>query len=169
MAAPDYVPVTITEKPRTSLPIPPPRRWTATRPADLDAEQPSGPRMGKQGPDQGYGLRLAQRFKDRLRLTPGDDVHDAMAACVAIALRRASVFGRAPVIHDLELAFGVWGFLTDSPPADLVDYREQRLFGAGHDYWRQREIADQVPESTLRLAPADATARLVGWRELLGA
>ena len=33
------------------------------------------------------------------------------------SLARASLYGRAPVIHDLEFAYGLWGYL-DPPPAD---------------------------------------------------
>lgn len=168
MSAPDYVPVILADKARTSLPMPPSRRWTATRPADLDRGQPSGPMLGSQGPDQGYALRLAQLFVDRLKLAEGENKADVMAGCVAIAIRRASLFGRAPVIHDLELAFGIWGFLGDAP-ADLNAYRREWFFGAGHDYWSRREIANQIPEATLRLTPAQAKAKLGNWRELLGA
>jgi hypothetical protein len=169
MSAPDYVPVILSDKARTSLPMPPSRRWTATRPADLDRGQPTGPMLGAQGPDQGYALRLAQLFVDRLRLADGESKGDAMAGSVPIAGRRASLFGRAPVIHDLELAFAIWGYLAEAPPTDLVDYRKERFFGAGHDYWRQREIANQIPEATLRLTPATAISRLGNWRELVGA
>ncbi|MDQ6909649.1 MAG: hypothetical protein M3Z84_02520 [Actinomycetota bacterium] len=168
MSAPDYVPVNLSDKARTSLPMPPSRRWTATRPADLDRGQPSGAMLGTQGPDQGYALRLAQLFVDRLQLVKGESNNDAMAGCLPIAGRRAALFGRAPVIHDLELAFGIWGFLGDAP-TDLADYRRERFFGAAHDYWRQREIASQIPESTLRLTPATAMSRLSNWRELVGA
>ncbi|HUQ62775.1 MAG TPA: hypothetical protein VM121_03360 [Acidimicrobiales bacterium] len=168
MSAPDYVPVILSDKARTSLPLPPSRRWTATRPADLDRGQPSGPMLGSQGPDQGYALRLAQFFVDRLQLVEGEKKGDVMAGCVPIAGRRASLFGRAPVIHDLELAFGMWGYLNDAP-SDLIAYRKSFFFGAGHDYWRQREIATQIPEATLRLTPAQAASTLASWRELLGA
>ncbi len=124
--------------------------------------------LGNQGPDQGYALRLAQFFVDRLHLGEGESKGDAMAGCLAVAGRRSSLFGRAPVVHDLELAFGIWGYLGDAP-ADLMEYRRERFFGAGHDYWRQREIANQIPEATLRLTPKTAVSRLGNWRELLGA
>jgi hypothetical protein len=124
--------------------------------------------LGSQGPDQGYALRLAQLFVDRLVLVEGENQGDVMSGCLPVAGRRASIFGRAPVIHDLELAFGIWGFLNESS-ADLVDYRKGRFFGAGHDYWRQREIANQIPEATLRMTPAQAVSGLGNWRELLGA
>ena len=72
-------------------------------------------------------------------------------------MRRAARFGRAPVIHDLTLAFTLWGFLGGAP-ADLVAAREPLFRAASHHYQVQRTIADCVPESTLRLTP-DAGGR----------
>lgn len=168
MAAPDYVPVQLPDRPRQNLPLPPSKRWTATRPADLVGRQPSGPILGRQGPDQGYALMLAERFHGRLQLAEGEDEHDAVAGCMGVALARASLFGRAPVVHDLELAFGVFGFL-DAAPADLVAFRQPRFAGASHHYWDQRAIVARVPEATLRLTPAAARSRLGEWRALLSA
>ena len=56
-------------------------------------------------------LKLAKRFVNRLILTPGEDVHDVLAGCSAVALKRASLFGRAPVVHDLILVLQLFGFL----------------------------------------------------------
>jgi hypothetical protein len=142
--------------------------WTATRPGDLTDRQPSGPYFGNQGPDQGYGLVLAERFSDRLVLTEGEDGHDVVAGCLGVGLHRASLFGRAPVVYDFELAYGVWGYL-DPPPAELVEFRRPLFAGAAHHYWDQRQIVDQVPEATLRLAPAEVRRRLGEWRSLLAA
>ena len=63
------------------------------------------------------------------------------------------------------LAFTMWGFLADDPPADLVECRRQLFAGVGnvtHHYTEGRRIADMVPESTLRLTVEDVA---VGWRE----
>ncbi len=172
MAAPDYVPTTTADKPRPTLPLPPPGRWVSTRPADLPSAQPRGRRLGSPGPDQGYALLLAERFKGKLRLTPGEHEEDAAAGAVAGAMRRASIFGRAPVLSDLEFAFGLFGFiddpLADAPP-DLVQWRRSAFKGASHDYWDQREIVDHIPDATLRMAPADVRRRLHDWKELTGA
>jgi hypothetical protein len=78
------------------------------------------------------------------------------------------MFGRAPVIYDLELAFGMWGFLSDTPPAELLDARRRAFQSAAHDYWVQRAIVDRVPEATLRLTPSDVAGRLHDWRSLVG-
>ncbi len=157
VAAPDYVPIKPTEKVRTYAS--PPRRnrsWTADRPGDLRRGQPVGERLGTPGPDQGYALKLARHFTDRLR-TGRLDVDDVVAGCVAVANKRAGLFGRAPVVHDLTAAFTLWGFLDETPDPDLVALRE-RLFpqvASSHHYPERREIADLVDAGALR-RPHDA-------------
>jgi hypothetical protein len=127
--------------------------------------------MGRPGPDQGYALALAGRFRDQLRMADGEHDDDAIAAAVAVALRRASLYGRAPVVHDLALAFNLFGYLDDpvaDAPADLVEGRRAAIRGASHDYWEQRGIVDRVPEETLRLTPDVVRSRVAEWRELTG-
>jgi hypothetical protein len=167
VAAPDYVPLTYANQARKTLSMPPARRWRAERPGDLLRGQPHGAGLGSPGPDQGYALALAERFDDHLRLLEGEHHEDVLAGGVAVSLRRASMYGRAPVIHDLELAFGVFGFL-DEAPEDLIEWRKPVFRGAGHDYWIQRAVADLVPESTLRMKPADVRMQLSEWQTLLG-
>jgi len=166
MAAPENVPIRLADKARSATPIPPARAWKATRPADLVGRQPAGRHMGRQGPDQGYALLLARRFADRLELAPGEHDHDAVAGAMVVAMARASLFGRAPVIHDLELAFTLWGYLGGAPP-ELVAFRNPLFAGASHHYWDQRRIVDKVPESTLRMTPAQVRQKLSDWRTLL--
>lgn len=172
MSAPKFAPVPPVERVRAySSPPVTPRAWSPNRPGDLAAGQPSGEQLGYQGPDQGFALTIAARFRGRLRLQQGEHDHDAVRGCVGIALRRASLFSRAPVVHDLTIAFTVWGLLDASPPADLVALRREVFDGVGnpHHYREARAIADSVPEATLRMSPADVTAAYPGrWRELLG-
>jgi hypothetical protein len=108
-----------------------------------------------------------------LRLQPGERADDAVRGCLGIALRRASLFGRAPVSHDLTLAFTIWGFLDDTPPADLVEFRRKLFAGVGnvgHHYAEGRMIADMVPESTLRASVEEVSAASPDrWMELTGA
>ena len=167
MAAPEYVPVSLNELPRLKEPIPAPGHWKADRPADLRAAgQPRGPKFGRPGPDQGYALTLARRFEDRLVLAQGEHREDVVAGCVGVATKRSSLFGRAPVIYDLEFAFTLWGFLGPAPD-DLVEFRRPLLGAAREHYWDQRRISDLVPDDTLRLTPQQVQERLSGWRELL--
>ncbi len=167
MAAPDYVPVPLSEQARESLRLPPPRPWMADRPADLQRGQPVGPKLGRPGPDQGYLLKLAEeRFTDRVVVAEGEHADDAIAGCVAVALRRAALFGRAPVSVDMEMALTLWGYLGDAP-ADLVEFRHRLFAGAAHHYWDQRAVTDLVPDETLKLTPAKVAERLSDWRQLL--
>jgi len=168
MAAPEYVPVSLNELPRLKEPIPPARHWVADRPADLKGRQPVGRDLGRPGPDQGYALKLAHRFDDRLELTATEHGEDASAGCLGVALKRASILGRAPVIWDLELAFTLWGFLGGASD-DLVAFRRPLFEGARHHYWEQREICDLVPDETLQLTPDAIRHRLPAWRELISA
>lgn len=145
--------------------------WKARRPGDhVPGERPpSGAAFGSPGPDQGYALLLARRFESRLHLEPAESAADATAGCLGVALRRASLFHRAPVYPDLELAFGIWGYLIPDPPDDLVALRKKLFESAAHHYWDQRGIAGQVPEATLRLKPEEALARVkADWRALVG-
>lgn len=175
MAQPEFVPgPSPAATPRGALVpgelLPGPLGWRADRPGDHVAGQrpPSGAAFGSPGPDQGYALLLARRFEPRLQLSRGERGDDAVAGCLGVALRRASLFHRAPVTPDLELAFGIWGFLTLQPPEDLVAFRRPLFASAAHHYWDQRDIAGLVPEATLRLEPADAIERLAtAWRALL--
>ena len=166
---PEYVPVRASDEVRPVERLPAPGHWKADRPGDIHTpERPTGPGLGTPGPDQGYALRLARQFHDRLVLAAGEHDEDAVAGCLGVALRRASLFDRAPVAHDLEHAFRLWGFLGDAP-SDLVEFRRPLFQGAAHHYWDQRVIADHVPADTLRLAPAQVAERLGEWRTLIRA
>jgi hypothetical protein len=167
MAQPDHVPLREADRVRPVERLPAPAAWVPDRPADLKgAGQPSGRLLGTQGPDQGYALTLAGRFADRLVLTPGERTEDALFGTLGVALKRAALFGRAPVAFDCELALGLFGFLGDAP-ADLLEWRRPLFQAAAHDYLAQRRISDLVPEATLRLSPAEVRARLSSWLSLV--
>lgn len=169
MAAPDYVPVTAADRVRPVEQLPPARRWALARPGEIRGlRPPEGDRFGTTGPDQGYALKLARRFIDRLELKKGEHADDAIAGCLGVALKRAALFGRAPVIFDLEHAFTLFGFLGDAP-GELLERRVALFTGASHHYWEQRDIVDLVPEATLRMTPAEVRSGLSRWRELIDA
>ncbi|HSH61133.1 MAG TPA: hypothetical protein VK988_16140, partial [Acidimicrobiales bacterium] len=118
------------------------------------------------GPDQGYGMLLAEQFEERLELAEGERAEDAIAGCLGVGLRRASVYGRAPVKPDMELAFTVWGFLGDAPE-ELVRMRKSLFQGTAKAYLDQRAIVDRVAESTLRSTPAEVREQLRSdWHKL---
>lgn len=167
MTQPSFVPVIEVDQVRRAYQLHVPPIWTASRPSELRGTRaPAGSFLGTPGPDQGFALKLARRFEDRVVLVPGEHVEDALSGCTAVAMRRAAHFGRAPVIHDLTLAFTLWGFL-DGAPADLVAAREPLFRAASHHYRVQRSIADCVPVTTLQLTPAQVVERLGAWRELV--
>jgi hypothetical protein len=147
--------------------------WKPNRRADLTGFQPEGPRLGYPGPDQGYALKIANGFRDRLQLQPGERLADAIHGCLGIALRRASIFSRAPVVHDLTIAFTIWAFLDPNPPAEQRALRLRLFEGVSntlHHYVEARALVDMVPETTLRLTPAQVVAAYPErWKELVGA
>jgi hypothetical protein len=152
MAAPDHVPAKAAQRLRTYSS--PPRRpdgWRADRPGDLSGRQPAGEKLGSQGPDQGYLLTLAERVRDRLELHAGENADDALTGACAVGMKRASLFGRAPMMHDLIVGLTVWGLLDDSAPKALLELRHSMFeeCRSPHHYDKLRAIADSVPAEVL--------------------
>jgi len=173
MSAPKFTSLEPTDAPRYyESPDHVPSSWSPDRPGDINGFQPLGDRLGRPGPDQGFAIKIANSLRPDLHLQPGENIDDIVRGCLGVALKRASLFSRAPVVHDLTIAFTVWGFFDDNPPTDLVSMRTPMFEGlrhVGHHYTESRMIADRVPESTLRLTPAQVTDRFPGeWRGLLG-
>lgn len=161
MAQPKFVPATTSAT--GDYYESPPRRdgsWEANRPGDtfLDGA-PRGAGLGSQGPDQGFALTLARRFEDQLVLSKNEHAADAVAGCVAVALKRASLFGRAPMVHDVRLAFDLFGFFDRAMPDDHVRARRSLFAEVAHPhhYTERRRIPDLVPAELLR-QPNDAIA-----------
>jgi hypothetical protein len=174
MAAPKFAPTQPIDDARAyRSPDHVPGGWTPDRPAEIRGFQPEGHRLGYQGPDQGFGIKIANTFRPRLHLRSGEHDDDVVRGCLGIGLRRASLYSRAPVVHDFTVAFTAWGFLDPTAPADLVDLRCGLFAGLAHiahSYDRQRELVDMVPESTLRMSPQQvASAYPARWRDLVGA
>jgi hypothetical protein len=173
MTQPKFAPVLETSEVREVLRLPVPLPWSSHRPAEVRPvpSRERRPNTGMPGPDQGYGLALAQSFADQLRVGESEHPEDVLAGAATIGLRRAALFGRAPVKADLELALNLFGYL-EGAPEELVDARARYLSGASHDYWQRRDLAEWVPESTLCLTPAQVRAILEdepeAWRELTG-
>src|SRR5882672_1656647 len=111
--------------------LPAAKSWRPTRPGDLVAEQPIGPLLGRPGPNVGYALTLVQRVRDRFSLAPHESIADAQAVVGELAMKRAAAFGRAPVMHDVEAAAALLGYLGDVDP-DFVRWRAAVVHGAAH-------------------------------------
>lgn len=174
MAAPKFSPVTPADRPRYyASPEHVPEAWVPDRLGEISGFQPGGSWVGDQGPDQGFALRIASRLRPKLQLQPGEDVDDAIQGCLGVALRRASMFSRAPVVHDLTIAFTIWGFYDAQPPEELLTLRRKMFEGlrlVSHHYAEARIVADMPPESTLRMRPEEVTAAYpTDWQDLVGA
>lgn len=84
-------------------------------------------------------------------MQPHEHADDAIAGAVAVALKRSSLFGRAPISHDLTVGFTVWGFLDSSADKRLLEVRHE-LFEecrSPHHYPKLRAIADAVSAEVL--------------------
>lgn len=170
MTQPSFVPIAEPDQVRPALRLQAPRPWAPDRPAEQRYPARTGGRgRGTPGPDQGYALRLARRFEDRLRLADGESAEDAVVGCALLAARRSALLGRAPTVFDVEAALALWG-LTGDAPDELVAVRRRTFSAVTHDYRVQRALVDRVPEAVLRRPPADLAARVAAgeWRDLVG-
>ncbi len=173
MAAPEHGPTKPNDPVRAYTS--PPRRpdsWNVDRPADFagSRRQPSGARLGSQGPDQGYALKLAGLIESDLKLTDGEHARDALAGIVAVGLKRASLLGRAPVIHDLRIGATLFGYLDAVAEPALVRMRKELFEEVGHfhHYAELRHIADMVDPAVLRQTPDQVRARYdTDWQDQL--
>lgn len=164
VAAPDFVPVNPTRRVRKYSS--PPRRVT-TPSGFRPVAQPRSKGMGRVGPDQGYAYRLAGQFELHLG---GVHRQDAIAGCVEVATKRAAMSGRAPMVHDMEVAFTVFGFLDPDTDAELAEHR--RLWFTElhhpHQYRHRRNLADMVCDEVLEKSPeAIKAAYQLDWRRNL--
>jgi hypothetical protein len=173
MAAPRFSPVAPADTARYyESPDHVPESWMPDRPGEVEGFQPAADLLGNQGPDQGFALRIAERLRPKLDLQAGENADDVIEGCLGVALRRASLFSRAPVVHDLDIAFTIFGFYDAQPPAELVALRRPMFEGlrlTGHHYMEGRAVADLPPEETLRSTPdAVRSDYPEGWRSMLG-
>lgn len=171
MTQPSFVPIVEADQVRPALRLETPRRWVGGRPAELlFPVRVGGTSRGSPGPDQGYALRLARRFEGRLRLRDGESAEDVIAGAALLAARRSALMGRAPTVHDVEVAYALWGFTVEELPDALVEERRQAFSSVAHDYAAQRALVDRVPESTLRMTPEQIAASVAAgdWRPLVG-
>jgi hypothetical protein len=140
---------------------PPAKSWRATRPGDNVGGQPAGPLRGAPGPNIGYAYTLTNRVKDRFRLAPHEYIGDVVAVVAEIAARRAALFGRAPVIRDVDFAADLLGYDANG---DFAQARSLLVHEAAHDYRRRRALIDRVPEDLLRASPTELRDRVGQWQ-----
>jgi hypothetical protein len=160
-----FVPERLEDEPRQEPNLPPgvkmpaARQWVANRPGDLPAGQPMGKLLGSPGPNVGYALTLANRVRDQLTLAPHEHRDDAIAVVADIAMRRAALFGRAPVMPDVDFAIQILAYRGDADP-DFVTWRVRAVHGTHHDYYERRSLVDAISVDVLRLVPSALPAHL---------
>jgi len=132
--------------------LPAAHAWTADRPGDLVAGQPTGNLLGRPGPNVGYAVSLAARLRDSLQLAPHEHAADALAVIAELAMKRAASYGRAPTLADVEIAATLLGYLGGSDDA-FAAWRRDVSHGADHAYDVRRALVDAVPDAVLRLPP----------------
>jgi hypothetical protein len=168
---PSFVPIAEVDQVRPALRLETPRAWVQDRPAELRFPvRSAGRHFGTPGPDQGYALRVAKRFEERLRLRGDESAEDVVVGAALLASRRAALFGRAPAVHDVETALSIFGFLDDDVPEGLAGVRREAFSGAAHDYDVQRDLVDLVPEEALRLRADEVRTEVASgrWETLVG-
>jgi hypothetical protein len=142
--------------------LPPAQRWTPSRPGDLPPRQPEGPLLGRPGPNVGYAYTLAERAKPRLNLAPSEHADDAIAVVAEIAGKRAALFGRAPVMHDIDAAVSLLGY--EDGVSSFRETRAHLVHEAAHSYPVRRAIVDSVPDDLLRRRSSELKGLVDGWR-----
>lgn len=171
MTQPAFVPIAESDQVRPALRLETPRPWEPRRPAEVQVPRRAvSPLMGTPGPDQGFALRLAHRFAERLRLVEGESIHDVELGLALLASRRAALFGRAPCVHDVRAMLALWGFDEKTPAEGLLEDRVEAFRGVAHDYPTQRVLVGRIPDETMRLTPEQIAGRVGAgeWRELTG-
>lgn len=171
MAAPEYVPSEPTAKRHYSSPPQRVGAGSAPRPGETFGSTSQGvSRLGAQGPDQGFALKLTSVFDTKVRLTDGEYRGDVDAGCVGVATKRASIFHRAPVVHDMRIAYTLFGFLDESADSELVAFRKDAFAEIHYSfhYFERRAIADLVSEDVLAQTPDQVATRYrANWRDQL--
>jgi len=167
-----FVPERLEDEPRQEpnldpgVKMPPARAWFADRPGDLSGGQPTGTLLGSPGPNVGYALTLAERVRDRLALAPHEHADDALDVVAEVAMRRAALLGRAPVMPDIEFGMNILGYRGVADP-DFVAWRVRAVQGAHHNYSERRSLVDAIPVDVLRLVPTALPAHLDEARQAL--
>ena len=92
-------------------------------------------------------------MRDQLTLAPHESSDDAIAAISELAMKRAASFGRGPVLHDVEIAASLLGYVGDVDPDFAV------VAGAGDPRCRPRvRRSPRARRRRPRRSAADAAA-----------
>ena len=149
MTQPPHVPLQDADRVRPSSLLPPPRPWYQQRPGEWHGPwRPQGPASGL--PDRTSATVSSWPTASRTGCgCAGRHREDALYGGFVCGGRRAAEFGRAPVIHDMEWAYTLWGYLGGGAGRSgrlagrAVPRRGRGLLGAAPD--RRRRSARDPP------------------------
>ncbi|MEX0667022.1 MAG: hypothetical protein WD313_01690 [Acidimicrobiia bacterium] len=141
--------------PRPTPETDPPRRWRPTRPGVIVSpdQMPWGGAFGTPGPDTGWALKLV-RAADLPERTDG--LESVLAALMAA---RSSLFGRAPVPEDLEVAMILAGF-GEGLPAGFSERRGRWIEATAHEPSPGQMAVSDIERDLLELKPDQIKRRL---------
>ena len=166
MTQPDYVPLDAGSRLRQTDELSVPKAWIPDRPSEHGVLKDSEPKQGKffgtPGPGSGYALKLTRHGMEILGLDQGGDREDAEVVVSAIVIKRASLFSRAPVIHDVRFTLALLGYVGDDVPVGTSELRRNVIRGAAHDYFLVRRILESIPASTL--LEVEANNNTIQWQ-----
>ena len=138
-------------KPRTTFEPPPARRWRPDIKPGIPTspeEVPEGGRFGRYTPDGGYALRLVNSIE-----LPDDDP-DLRSVLAALTMARAGIWGRAPIMEDVEVALALCGYGYDAP-AEVVERRERWIRATSHDQRPGQTAVAEAGRDLISLKPEE--------------
>jgi hypothetical protein len=136
--------------PRPTAEPGPARRWRPTRPGVIVApeQMPWGGAFGTPGPDTGWALKLVRSAELSGRT---DGLEGVLAALMGA---RASLFGRAPVLEDLEVAKLLAGLGADLP-VEVIERGRRWVEATSHEKSPGRTAVSETEVDLLKLKPAE--------------
>lgn len=143
------------DRPRAVLTPAAPARWRPDRPGMITSpdQLSSGGSFGRPGPDTGWAFRII-RQADLPAAEP-----QAEAVLVTLMSARASLFGRAPVPQDLEVARILMGYEDGAAPA-VVKRRGRWLHRSRHEAVPGAAAAEEVGPTMLTATPHSIRAAI---------
>ena len=132
------------------------RRWKpADRPGiiSVPGQVPRGEGFGNPGPDTGWALRLIDQAEIPDRSKGLERVLGALMGA------RASSFGRAPTLEDLEVALLLCG-IGEALPDHLAERRHRWVDATAHERPPGRTALTEVGTELLRTKPAAVRLRV---------
>ena len=136
------------DRPRTVLTPAAPARWSPDRPGMITAPHQVSPGglFGRPGPDTGWAYRIVRQ------IGLSEEESQAEPVMVTLMSARASLFGRAPIPEDLEVARILLGF-EDAASGPVARRRRRWLKQSRHEPVPGAAAAEEIGEELLTKSP----------------